>query len=209
MEMRHGIVGSLGLGVAALSFLACGSEVPLDVPAEALVEREQRLVGAACNPAIQQPSACGHGEYCSTLTSTCADVPAATCQNFSQFPPQWTKTYGTSGVFGPVIYKAAKSFFGPDPFCGGSQLVVFSLAAYSHHINGLPATRFEVPLFFYLGSGARIDASGSGLISNYVVTDQGRHATFDVKVCVASGATSLMAGFQIRDGNGLCAAAFK
>ncbi|MFP2906285.1 hypothetical protein ACLESD_14705 [Pyxidicoccus sp. 3LFB2] len=197
------------VGFAALSLMACGTEAPTEQVQEELEQGPQALVGGGCNLSQTQPSFCGYGEFCSPMTSTCADVPTPTCPNFDLYPPTWSKGSGESGVQGPVIYRVANTFFGPDPFCSMGELVRYQVSVYSKTAGGLPTDKSGLSLFYHRTSGFRMDAVATGLVSNYVTNASANHATFDLSLCAGPGATANFVALQMRNGNGICAFAMK
>ncbi|MHA7629633.1 hypothetical protein [Corallococcus sp. M7] len=196
---------SIKILAAALAFSACGSVLPTD---EASIQPESAVqtsaLGELCHKGAYQPAGCNYGDYCQPTTGRCSSVPSSACDNFLIHGTSWDANTST----GPVIYEIRTIRSAPDfTFCGNTWVtrVTFQFKAYAPNAD-LPTSIEELfgRFYFVPPSGNEFKASA---IQNLVTTNDSKHITFDVNLCIPSALTSYTAGFFFSGGNEVCATA--
>ncbi|WP_147445590.1 hypothetical protein [Corallococcus aberystwythensis] len=190
---------------ATITLSACG-------PALSTEETSSLAEGAAqaapleglCHTSAYQPAGCSYGDYCQPVVGRCSVVPNPACDNFAIHGRAWDVNTST----GPVIYEATAIRFAPDLlFCGNPGLTraTFRIKAYAPTAD-LPTSRdgFHGRFYFVSPAGYEINATA---IQNVSTTNENKHITFDVNLCVLSGATSYTAGFFFTGGSEVCVTA--
>ncbi|WP_148282235.1 hypothetical protein [Corallococcus coralloides] len=190
---------------ATLTLYSCGPAFSTDeVSNQAEGTAQAAPLEGLCHRSAYQPAGCSYGDYCHPDTGRCSASPNSACDNFTIHGRSWDASTST----GPVIYEATAIRFAPDfTFCGreGLTRATFRLKAYAPAAD-LPTSREELygRIYFVSPAGGEFNALA---LQNVTTTNQGKHITFDVNLCVLTVAASYTAGFFFTGGNEVCATA--
>ncbi|QRO00990.1 hypothetical protein JRI60_19115 [Archangium violaceum] len=157
--------------------------------------------GSTCSG--EGKSTCNYGEYCSS--STCAAVPAPTCDNYQNFTDR-TKL----GTTGPITFKAVTTSATTDTtWCAGAgtpKRVKVTISAYSN--TPFPQDKDQLNgLFWVQVNGSPKSATDiiSASAGNYTVTGTNRErADIVLNFCVAADSQTLSTGVYFTGGNFFC-----
>lgn len=157
---------------------------------------------AACAAANAQPDTCGYGGYCNA--TACAEIPAATCANFPAGSAPLTWNPATQ--MGPVIYSISKVTWAVDSnFCAGTSNKRGKVRVSAYDPGGMLLSDTSQPsLKLYRESDMMPVTIDMTSIQNYMSSNGGKNATFDVNVCVAPTNTTLSIALAYTNGNGAC-----
>jgi hypothetical protein len=165
----------------------------------------------SCTASDPQPSACHYGQFCSMVT--CAEVPKATCSNFT------TRQHGTSwGVrsTGPIIWSISKfDIMQNDVFCAASgptsTRFKVKVEAYDPSASfpvsdatqaGTDETLLESQIHLVDPDGNEIEPAHT--VQSLSTTNNRRNATFFVNFCRPGTTSSYSAGIHFVGGNEVC-----
>lgn len=179
--------------------LKCDPNAKVCVPVGSTPTPSGGDVGASCSGEGQ--TTCQYGLYCNT--SSCAEVPAPTCSNFTNMSPAFSWSRQTST--GPVIYSITQDAWGNATYCQGAGDLRARALVKAYNANGtFPTTESGLSGVFYVTvNGSQTDATK--IMTNYQQLDGGKRAQFNLNFCPGASATTIQIGVYFQGGNGYCA----